>query len=180
MYFVTESPFTQGTYIVSVWCNPGGQYSCLLLPSRMGERIGRVKAWKLMGWAKDSLRGKAKAVCVTEANKGIHSQLPIGRQVSSHVQESRAPPHVMVTWEVKCRNPERSPFPLLSPSSRPCPLTASCPPQPSHWWGDGRSREGLDAVWALLTAAHTSLCYYQHCFGHKSKTQHHMSCYEEN
>jgi len=39
----------------------------------------------------------------------------MGRQAFSHLQESRAPSHVMVTGEDKCCNSERSPLPPSSP-----------------------------------------------------------------
>jgi len=57
----------------------------------MGERIIRVKLCKLAGCNKDSLLGKAKAVHARKAKQAIHSILPIGRQLFSHLQESRAP-----------------------------------------------------------------------------------------
>jgi len=56
----------------------------------MEESIGRVKMQKLVGRNKDSLTGKAKAACVSKAKEGIHSLPPIGRQVFSRFQESRA------------------------------------------------------------------------------------------
>ena len=65
----------------------------------MGERIRRVKVRKLIHWDKDSLIGKAKAVSTSKAKQEIDSPLPMGRQVFSHLQESRAPSHVTVTWE---------------------------------------------------------------------------------
>ena len=65
---------------------------------------------------KDSLTGKAKAVHASKAKQGIHSPLPMGRQVFSHPQESRAPSHIMVTWEDKCHNARCPPFLPSSPS----------------------------------------------------------------
>jgi len=35
----------------------------------------------------------------SKAKQGLHSLLPIRRQVFSHLKESRAPSHVTVTWE---------------------------------------------------------------------------------
>jgi len=65
-----------------------------------------------VGWDKDSLIDTARAAHRSEANQGIHSLLPIGRQVFSHLQESQAPSRVMVTWEDKRRHSE-------------CPLSSS-------------------------------------------------------
>jgi len=66
-----------------------------------GERIGRVKVRKLMNLDKDSLTGKAKAVHPNEAEQGIHSLLPNGRQGFGHLQESRALSCITVTREDK-------------------------------------------------------------------------------
>ena len=85
-------------------------------PGGMGERIRRVKVRKLMGWDKDSLIGKAKAVRTSKAKQGIHLLLPTGRQVLSHLQGSRAPSHVTVTWEDKHQYSECPPLPPPSPS----------------------------------------------------------------
>ena len=82
----------------------------------MGERIRRVKVRKLVGWENDSFIGKAKAAHTSKANQGIHSLLPIGRQVFSHLQESKATSRVMVTWEDKRHHSE-------------CPLPSSFFPQ---------------------------------------------------
>ena len=102
-----------------LWFNPSWQISTaqLLAPSGMGERIGRVKVRKLVGWDKDSLkRGKAKAVHTSKAKPGIHSPLPMGRQVFSHLQESRAPSRVMGSWEDKHHNSKHPSLPSSSPS----------------------------------------------------------------
>ena len=82
-----------------------------------------------------------------KAKQGIHSLLPIGRQVFSHLQESRAPSRVTVTWEDKrhhaqCPPPSfffpqliywawrhmvwNSPLASLGQLSWLCPLPASC------------------------------------------------------
>ncbi|KAF1507314.1 Collagen type IV alpha-3-binding protein, partial [Megadyptes antipodes antipodes] len=49
-----------------------------------------------------------------KAKQGIHSLLPIGRQVFSHLQESRAPSCIRVTWEDKHRDSKCSPLPPSS------------------------------------------------------------------
>jgi len=49
----------------------------------------RVKVRKLVGWVKASLIGKA-----IKAKQGVHSLLPIGRQVFSRLQESPAPSRI--------------------------------------------------------------------------------------
>ena len=82
----------------------------------MGERIGRVKVRKLVGWDKDSLIAKAKVVQASKAKQGIHSLLPTGGQVFSHLQESRAPSRITVTWGDKCHHSEHPPLPSSYPS----------------------------------------------------------------
>jgi len=53
-----------------------------------GGENGKNKSEKTHGL---SLVGKAKDACENKAKQGIHSLLPIGRRVFSHLQESRAP-----------------------------------------------------------------------------------------
>ena len=45
----------------------------------------------------------------SKAKQGIHSPLAISRQMFSHLQESRAPSCLMVTWEDKCHHSEHLP-----------------------------------------------------------------------
>lgn len=60
---------------------------------------------------------KVKAAHTSKAKLGIHLPLPMGRQVFGHPQESRAPSHVMVTWEDKCHRSEHpSPTSFFFPS----------------------------------------------------------------
>ena len=56
-----------------------------------GGQLEKKKKVKLMGWDENSLIGKAKAAHASKAKQGIHSLLPMDRQVFSHLQESRAP-----------------------------------------------------------------------------------------
>ncbi|GAB0206758.1 cAMP-dependent protein kinase inhibitor alpha [Grus japonensis] len=42
----------------------------------------------------------------SKTRQGIHSPLPIGRQVFSHLQENRVPSHVTVIWEDKRHHTE--------------------------------------------------------------------------
>jgi len=63
----------------------------------MGERIRKVKVRKLVGWDKESLIGKVKTVHANKAKQGIHSPLPLGRQVFSRLQEGWASLRVTVT-----------------------------------------------------------------------------------
>lgn len=108
----------------------------------------------------------------TSKAKRINWPLFMGRQVFSPPQDSRAPIHIMVSWEDKCRH---SKCPFLPPSSpafihwawchvgwnipvitwtelpQLCPLPNPCnPSKTSCWWDTVRSRKGLDTVWALL------------------------------
>ena len=140
-------------------------HSRLFTPlSGMGERIRRVKVRRVVGWDKDGLIGKVKAVHAGKAKQGIHSLRPTGRQVFSHLQESRSLLCLVVTGEdERCHFP----CPLL-----PCPSPSfycwawchiawdiplvSCPScvpsqllvqhQPARWRDGGRNRKGLDAV----------------------------------
>jgi len=99
---------------VPSWFNPSQHLSST--PSWWdGVWFARVKARKLLGWDKDNLISKAKAVHTSKAKQGIHSLFPIGRQVSSHHQESRTQSHVVATWEDKCHHSEHPPF-LLPPT----------------------------------------------------------------
>ena len=57
-------------------------------------------------------------MCTSEANQGIHSPLPMGRQVFSHPQDSRAPSRVTVTWKDKRHRSECClPTPFLFPQA---------------------------------------------------------------
>lgn len=102
------------------WFNPGQQLSLTQplahsLHSGIGERMGRPTGRNLMGWDKGSLTDKAKAACTSEAKEGIHSPLPISRQVFNRLQESTDPSCLTVTWEDKCYN-YKCPCFILLPS----------------------------------------------------------------
>jgi len=90
--------------------------ACSLTPVGMSERIRRAKARKLVDWDNGSLIGKANTAHTSKAKQGIHSSLPIGRQVFSHLYESTAPLCVTVTWEDKRHHSKR----LRLPSFPPC------------------------------------------------------------
>lgn len=88
--------------------------SCLLSPLHWdGEDNWKVESTKLMACCKCSLTGKAKATRSSKANQGINSLLPKDKQVFSHLQESRAPSSIMVTWEDK-HHPSK--LPICCPS----------------------------------------------------------------
>ncbi|NXQ11134.1 DIA1 protein, partial [Peucedramus taeniatus] len=53
----------------------------------------------------------------SKAKQGIHSAIPMGRQVLSHCQDSRAPSYGMVTWEDKRCHSGCVSFLLLPPAS---------------------------------------------------------------
>jgi len=133
----------------------------------MGERIRRVKVWKLVRWDKESLTAKAKVAQARKAQQLIHSLLPISRWVFSHFQESGASSCVAVTWEDKCHHSEYPPFLLFTPTFIAeryiiCygislwPVGVICPgsvpsqllvqSQCTHCWGSVRSGKGLDSV----------------------------------
>lgn len=74
-----------GTKCVS-WLNPSQKINtphavtCTLFLVGWGERIRRVEVREFVGWHKDNLKGKAKAIHASKAKNGIHSPFPIGRQ----------------------------------------------------------------------------------------------------
>ena len=154
-----------------------------------------------MGWDKDSLLERVKAACKSKAKEGIRSLLPVSRQIFSHVQESRAPSRVMVTWEVKHHNSE---WPRLLPSfpsfywwacyhivwnisliswgqpSQLCPLpTSGASATCSLVECCKRQKRSWLCVSSAQQQQKKSLCH-QHYFHHKSKTYHQRSYYEEN
>ena len=133
-----------------------------LPPSGTGDRIGRVKLRKHLGRDEGSLTGKAKAMCTSKAKQGIHSLLPMGRLVFSHLRESRAPSHMTVTWEDKGHRSELPPsfFTQLYMLSMMAygmeylfgrqlswlwPLPAFCT-RLACWWSGLRCRRGLLSV----------------------------------
>lgn len=77
-----------------LWFNPSQQLSLMLQPfpsptSKIRERIWRQKLEN--SWAEqDSFIGKGKVKHTSKAKQGINSSLPMGSQVLSHPQESRA------------------------------------------------------------------------------------------
>lgn len=68
----------------------------------MVKKIRREEVRKLMDLVKDILIGKSIDLNTSKTKQIIHSQLPMGRQVFNHLQESKAPSYVMVIWEDKC------------------------------------------------------------------------------
>lgn len=118
----------------------------------------------------------------SKAKHGINSPLSLSRQVFSHHQDSRAPSHLMATWEVKCHHFKHPPPPFSFLYSQMYMLYMEYPfsqlgsagpalypqilvyPQPACWWGGVTSR-----VYRCCSAImKRSLCY-QPCFQHKSK-----------
>lgn len=108
---------------------------------------------------KDSFIGKAK---VSHTGKANHSLFPMGREVSSQLQESQALSHLIVTWEHKLHHWMLPCFLLVPPALyvtigygifrwiRGVTCTGRVPsqllvrPQPAHWWAV-RSRKHLDS-----------------------------------
>lgn len=80
----------------------GSQMSTWMLshpPSSIGQ--GEKIRLKNTSRVKDSLIEKAKAVPATKAKRGIHSLLPISRQMSNYILGWRPSARVMVAWEDK-------------------------------------------------------------------------------
>jgi len=139
---------------------------------------------------------------ISKAKQGIQSLLPMGRQVYSHLQESRALSRVMITWEDKRHHSKSLPFLLLSPpllymlSMTPygmeypfgqlgSAVLAVSPPSFLCTSSLLTGRVVQEAEKPLTLCKHCSAItktslYYQHCFQHKSKTQTHTSYYEVN
>lgn len=123
---------------------------------------------RLMAWDGGSLISKAKATHTEKAKLGIHLPLPMGGQVFSYPQGSRAPSHVMETWEDKCYHSEHPPYFLFPPvlyakhdtvrygrrfGQVGITVPALCvpsqffvQPQPTLWWSEVRSRKALDST----------------------------------
>jgi len=76
-------------------------------------------------------------VCTSKSKQGINSPLPTGR----HLQESRAPSPIVVTWEDKCHHSKHPPFLLLPPT-----LYAE---QDSVWCGLSLGSVGSAVVWTV-------------------------------
>lgn len=113
----------------------------------MGWGENRRQARRIVDWDRDSLTGKAHAAPASQPQRGFHSLLPIGRQMSRHLLESKT--SAQVPWKEKRCDHEHPRFLLLPLSfycwpqwpvvwkiplvslgrlSRPCPLSTSCPP----------------------------------------------------
>ena len=161
-------------------------------PGGKEGRIRRVKMRKIMGWDKDSLTGKAKATHTSKAKQGIHSPLPTSRQVFRHLQESRAPSCIAVTWEDRRSHSELPPS--LSPSSpsfycwapshavwdipflswgqlsQLCPLPTSCAPTACSLVGQSEKQKKILALCKHCSAIAQTYLFYQNCSGQKSKT----------
>lgn len=159
---LTHVLFSVSKILTMSWFNPSQQPRLTQPLTHSPSKIRRVKAGELMGWEKDSLIGKAKAVHTSKANQGINSLLPM----SSQLQESQAPSHVMVAWEDKFHH-SKCPPSLLYPSTLYTELGLEHPfgqlgsvssqlpkhPQSPHQHGSSKSRTGpsflpwLTATW---------------------------------
>lgn len=71
---------------IILWINPSWQLHPTHLihyPSftGLGERNRDIEARKLIGWNKESLAGKVKVAHTGKTNQGIHSSLPLAREL---------------------------------------------------------------------------------------------------
>jgi len=107
-------------------------------------------------------------VHASTAKQGIHSSLPLARQMLNHLQESRAPSRRTLLGKTNTMTLNTPPALLLPPALyaehdilgcgvslgqlyRLCPLPTSCAP-PAYSLGGGlRSRKGPDSVSAPLS-----------------------------
>lgn len=93
---------------------PNTQPAPLSLPSPMGWEENRRQARRQIGGGNDNSIGKAEGVCADKAIRGIHSLLPIGKQMISHFLEKRASAHAAVAWETNAITANMFPFLFLS------------------------------------------------------------------
>lgn len=68
-----------------------------------------------MGWDKNSIANKAKAVCASRAKPGIQLYFSIGRQMLSLTQENRIHRAVFF-WNDKCWHSKCSPSSFFAPA----------------------------------------------------------------
>lgn len=145
--------------------------TCSFLHQLDGERTERVKGRKLVGWDKDKLIGKLKAVHTSRAKQGIIHCFP--RAGRSSVMSRRAGLHQTQQLPGKT-NTQTLNIPLSSfflpalhvecdarcgishwsvETSCPCCVSSQLlvSPQLPHWQGGTRTRKGLGSLQALLT-----------------------------
>lgn len=104
------------------WFDPCWQLSptqllCCSPQGGWGRELGGEKWENRWVEMKTASKEKAKAAQVSKAIEGILSPLPTGTRGLSHLQERRAPLHVMVTWQDECYRSDCAPLP-----SSPCSI----------------------------------------------------------
>lgn len=144
----------------------------LIHPQQDGrERTGKAKAGKLMYQGR-SLIGEVKRSKTVRSSKpkgGIHSPLPVGRQMFSRFWKA-GPQHgwwllgktsaittkvSLILWLniycwAQCCVVWNIPLVRWGHLSWLCPVPSSCPPQPTCQWGrSGGKRQNLDTMSAL-------------------------------
>lgn len=153
--------------------------SLTLLQKDVGENR-RVKVRKLVGWYKDILIRKAKG-CRNKTGKKRKQRINFSSTLQQQTGVQLFPKEIRALGR---QTPYlwMSPLPSHSPSfygwarhhrgwnislvhwdelTWLCPLPASCPLYPAHWWSSMRRRKGLQALQNSLVITKTSLCYQQ-------------------
>lgn len=145
------------------------------------RREFRVKIGKLMGWNKDSLIGRAKALHTRKTKQGIDSLLPMGRQVFCHPWGAQ-PHHMEQVGNTNTITPNVLSFlpPLYLLTMLSCgleypsgllgsPVLAGFPPKhPYIPWkcGSMKAEKALALCKPCSAITKTSL-YFQPCVQHK-------------
>lgn len=168
-------------------------------PLVRGKRTVKVKVQGLMGWNKDSLKGKEKSVCANTAKPRFIHHLPLAGRFSATSRKAGGPSRVTVYWEDQyCCCSEHPPFIsplslipvfyLLSmmpygmgyPCGQPgsaswlCPVPAPCVHPAPRWQGRSRISPWLCASTALQQLKPVA-CYH-HYFHLKKEIQNMASC----
>lgn len=128
----------------------------------MVERVRTVKVRKLVGWDKDRLVGKAKAVCTEKQNKEFIQHFPSASRCSAISRKSNGylerqsmslltllsfpviPPALYIDHDATRYRIHLWSFGISCPTQVCSQLLVHS--QTSHWWGDVRSRKGVSTV----------------------------------
>lgn len=182
-----------------LWCNCSracgqvdlsqqpGTHAATHSPQAGQRRKLEEQKWRnLKGRDKESLTGKGKGGRGDKQHKGTRSPPPTSRPVlsqslsNSHLgsQPPLLPPSVFIgDMRLHCTEYPLLPTWVTSPGWSPPSLSPALTPLVGGAeWETGEApmlRKHCSAIAKALGS-------YQHCFSHRSKTQHHTSCCAEN